>query len=132
MATRDATHPVREYASERVPGLLRLWLGVLVPPLAALANQEVTYAMVSWSCVERVHGTLHLVPLVALVIALAAGALGFREWRRLGSEWPSEGAGVVPRSRMLAVLGAASGAFFALLIIAQWLAAVFIEPCMRG
>jgi hypothetical protein len=125
-------NPVREFDSTNAAGLFALWLGVLVPPLAYLFNHLIAYVMVSWSCATQVRATQHLVPLVALVITLAAGTLAWRNWNRAGREWPGSGAGVIPRSRFLAMLGMLMSAFFSLLILAQWLPVFILPPCSRG
>jgi len=133
MASRiPPDNPVREFDSTNAAGLLALWVGVLGPPLAYLCNHLFTYMMVSWSCATQTRWTLHLVPLLTLIIALAAGALAWRNWKRAGREWPGSGAGVIPRSRFLAMLGMMLSAFFALLILAQWVPIFILAPCTRG
>jgi hypothetical protein len=74
--------------------------------------------------------SLHLVSLGALLLALGGGAVAWREWRRAGSEWPGEGSGPLVRSRFMAVIGVLASAFFTLVIVAQWIAQLFLNPCM--
>jgi hypothetical protein len=73
---------------------------------------------------------LHLLSLATLALAVAGGVVAWREWRRAGREWPGEGPGTLPRSRFIAVLGLLGAPLFALTIVAQWVANLFLNPCM--
>jgi hypothetical protein len=56
--------------------------------------------------------------------------VAWREWRRAGEEAPDEGAGTLPRSRFMTAMGLLASPFFALVIVAQWVAVLFLNPCM--
>jgi hypothetical protein len=107
------------------------WFGVLAPPAAWLLNLEFGYSLAHAAC----HGSgvwpLHLASLLALVVAALGGAAALTTWRRTGSDWPNEAGGVEQRSRMLATLGLGNAAFFAIVIIAQWIPAFVLHPCWR-
>jgi hypothetical protein len=119
----------REFKEGAGPG--RLWLSVLAPPMAALAQLQTNYALVLWSCGSGRKWGLHAVAVAALVVALCSGLLAWRNWRKAGSSWDDEGAGPIPRSRFMTVVGMLVSAHSALVIIAQWIAVFIYSPCQR-
>jgi Na+/proline symporter len=112
-------------------GAAELWAGVLAGPIAMLVELQTNYALVLWACGAGREWALHLVALVALLVTVAGGLLSVRNWRRMGAVWEDGGAGVVPRSRFMAVLGMLVGVLFALVIIAQWIPIFIYGPCQR-
>jgi len=116
----------------RWPGLLSLSLGVLLGPIAALANQEMIYVTNMWACGTGSQLAMHVVPLVCLIVAVGAGLLARADWARLGRGTEDQSATVDSRSRFLALGGMAVSAISALLILAQWLAIFVFGPCMRS
>jgi hypothetical protein len=70
------------------------------------------------------------VSLLTLLLALSGGLVAWREWKRTGREWPSEELGAIPRSRFMVALGLLASALFSLVILAQWAASFFFNPCM--
>jgi len=116
----------------RWPGLLSLSLGVILGPIAALANQEMIYVTNMWACGTGSRLAMHIVPLVCLIVAVGAGLLARADWARLGGGTEDEAATVDSRSRFLALAGMAASAISALLILAQWLAIFVFGPCMRS
>lgn len=111
-----------------------LWAGILVPPLAALAMLAADYAIVPWACARTDHvvarTSLHVIPLVMLVVTAVVGAVAWRHRRR---EAPSA-RGAPPASRIdfLALVAAGMSTLFLLVIVAQWLANVFYNPCVHA
>jgi hypothetical protein len=108
-----------------------LWAGVLAGPLATLTQLQANYALVPWACGAGRVWALHLVAFLALVVSVAAGLLSWRNLRRAGGGWDDEGAGVVPRSRFMAVVGLLISALAALVVIAQWIPIFVHDPCQR-
>ena len=108
-----------------------LWAGVLAGPLATLTQLQVNYALVLWACAAGREWALHLVALLALLVAVAAGLLSLRNWRRAGTGWDDEGAGVMPRSRFMAVVGVLISGLAALVVVAQWIPIFVYGPCER-
>jgi hypothetical protein len=108
-----------------------LWAGVLAGPLATLVQLQVNYALVLWACGAGREWALHLVSLLALLATVAGGLLSWRNRRRAGGGWEDEGAGVVPRSRFMAVVGVLISALTALVVIAQWIPVFVYGPCER-
>ena len=127
MKARDAA--AGEFKEGAGPGAL--WAGVLAGPLATLTQLQVNYALVRWACDRGIEWSLHLVSLLALLVTVAFGLLSWRNWRRMGAEWEDGGAGVVPRSRFMALVGLLINAHSALVVLAQWAAVFFYGPCDR-
>jgi hypothetical protein len=116
----------------RWPGLLSLTLGWITAPLAALANQQLTYVVNMWACGHGRHAVMHIVPIVCLSVAMGAGFLAYRDWVMAGRGVEDEAGTVDSRSRFIALLGMAYAVFSSLVILAQWLAIVVFDPCMRN
>ena len=58
--------------------------------------------------------------------------LSYPNWLKVGMGLPTATrAGIIARSRFLAVLGVATGALSVLLIAAQVFPAFFIDPCLE-
>lgn len=125
------THEARERERLRRPrGVLALWFAVLAGPLAWMLGLNAQYGLVRVACARGSMLYLHAVTVLTLALALAGVWTAWREWRRTGREWPDERLGVIPRSRFMAVLGVLAGALFSLAIVCQWLANLFLNPCM--
>ena len=106
-----------------------LWLGLLVGPLAVLFNQWVGYALVPDACARQNSAFVHLVHLVALLLIAGGWLLCRREWARLGRAEPDERPGPEHRARFLAFSGMLANGFFALIVLAMWLATLLFSPC---
>lgn len=119
----------REFKEGAGPGLL--WAGVLVGPVATLIQLQTNYALVLWACGSGQVWVLHLVALVALLLCTAAGLLSWRNWRKTGAGWEDEGAGIIPRSRFMSVVGMFVSLMSAIVTIAQWVAVFVYSPCQR-
>ena len=68
----------------RWPGLLSLSLGVLLGPVVALVNQEAIYGVHTWACGRNLRGTLHIVPILCLIVVLGAAYAAHLNWRVVG------------------------------------------------
>lgn len=125
---REGTEREAHFREPR--GIALLWFAVLAGPLAWMAGLNADYALVRVACAEGTLVPLHVVTLATLLLTAAGGWVGWREWRRAGAEWPGEGDGTIPRSRFLAAIALLGSPFFALIILAQWAAKLFLDPCM--
>jgi hypothetical protein len=112
--------------------MLSLTLGVVLGPLAALANQQVIYIVNMWACGHRERVVMHVVPILFLVVVAATGVAAHRNWRALGRGFEDELGSIEARSRFIAWLGIAISAFSGIVILAQWLAIFVFDPCMRA
>jgi hypothetical protein len=106
-----------------------LWAGVLLGPLASLLALETGYVLAQRACATGRMTPVHLSFLVWLLVAAASGLLGWWEWRRWDARLGTEEGGREARSRFLALLGLLSGGLFSLVIVAQWMANLFLHPC---
>jgi hypothetical protein len=108
---------------------LALWTGVLGGPVVWLLSFEANFALAPWACTFDAKLALYIVSVVALVSAAASGLLAWRQWKDLGQEWPGEGGGVLPRSRIMAIGGVLLSAMFFLVILAQALPEIILGAC---
>jgi hypothetical protein len=137
MSVRESFEAINQPAEgagafTRWPGLLSLSLGLLLGPIVALANQEMIYSANMWACGHGARGTMHVIPLLCLTVALGAGLTARRDWKAVGGGVHDEDATVEQRTRFVALLGMAMSAFSAAVIVAQWAAVVVFDPCMRA
>ena len=116
----------------RLPAMLRLATSVLLGPSAALVNQGIIYIAMIWACGPGSSLALHLIPLLCLAAAVAAGFIAYADWTRVGRGVQVDGATVDDRSRFLALAGMGASALSALVIVAQWVAIFVFGPCMRA
>jgi hypothetical protein len=123
--TVDGTRAFREPR-----GVLGLWFALLGGPVAWMLGLGADYNLVRLACAKGTMLPLHLVSLATLLLAASAAAMAWRDWHRAGPEWPGEGGSVLDRSRFMAAAGLGSGTFFSLVILAQWLAKLFLDPCI--
>ena len=126
----DATERTEHERLRTGRGIAVLWFAVLAGPLAWMLGLNAEYGLVRVACAKDSSLSLHLVSLATLLLALAGGWVAWREWSRAGREEPGEAGGVIPRTRMMAVLGLMASALFALAIVLQWTASLFFHPCM--
>ena len=120
------THPYKG------SGALSLWAGLLGPGLAWMAGFAADYALVERACVSRTTLPLHLVMLLAVLLAAAGTLLAARDWRRTGQAWPNADGGATARARFMAAAGTLLGGFFLLLLLAQWWSHLVIGPCLAS
>jgi hypothetical protein len=110
---------------------MRLWIPILLTPLFALLQQSANYALVPFACEKQQHAPIHLVALVSLLVAVTGVWMAWTALREAGVHSPGDWGDPLSRRRFLAILGMSLSALMALTILAQWLTAAFIAPCMR-
>jgi hypothetical protein len=111
-------------------GKLSLWTGVLGGAVAWMLQLQAGYVLSRFSHEHRWLTTVHhAVSAAAVLLAVGAALLAWRDWRRLGNGRASgtEG-GVVGRSRFLAGLGMFASALFAVVILGDWVPTFFLDP----
>jgi hypothetical protein len=110
-----------------------LWLALLWGPLAAFANEQLEYFIVSWSCGEHDAVLRVLAQVVPLVLLLGCAAAAFGAWtarpradNATDDSVPDGGPGhigfMVSVALGLSLLGAA-------VIVAQWIPVLYFSPC---
>jgi hypothetical protein len=108
---------------------LPLWAGLFAGPVPWTFQLPVAYALGWRACGNRSLLPAHLVSGLCLAVALGGIVLARRQWRDFRG-WPSDwDAGVDARVRLLPVVGRMTGTLFSVVIIALWLALVFLPPC---
>ena len=123
--SRETTEELKEPRA-----IAALWFAMLAGPAAWMLGLNLDYALVRVACARHTTLPLHGVTLATLALAAAGGWVAWREWRRVGGGWPGEAWGPEARSRFMAVMGMLAAAFFGLVIVAQWVSKLFLNPCM--
>jgi TRAP-type C4-dicarboxylate transport system permease small subunit len=117
---------------EEKKGYLLLWVGVLMAPIVWLTQFEIRYSLVQWACARQNRLVLHLLSAVVLILIASGGFLSWRNWVREGKRSPTdEISGPQERNLFLALLGALVSAMFALVLTAQFIAEILIDPCWQ-
>jgi hypothetical protein len=106
-----------------------LWVGLLLAPVAFLINLEVAYALVPTACASRNGLPVHLVHLACLLLTLYGLLTAWRSWQAVGGTWPGEEGDPVARSRFMAGSGLLVSGMFVLVIVAQWIPSLVLDPC---
>jgi hypothetical protein len=107
--------------------LLSQWAGVLLGPAAWALHLQVSYTLSAFACEDVWRITLHATFLVTLALPLAGAYIGWGNWRASRDATP--GGIRVDRSRFMATAGIILSLFFAIVIVAQWIPNLFLEPC---
>jgi hypothetical protein len=85
-----------------------------------------------WACGRNLHATMHIVPVLSLIVVFGAAFGGYLNWNAIGRGVEDEDATVRTRTRFLALLGITISDFSAIVILAQWFAIFMFDPCMRA
>jgi hypothetical protein len=93
-------------------GLIRLWIGVLLPPASWVADLLARYLMIRYANSHDLRWPLHVPTVVCLTLLLVGAWLCWRERRQALSQSQK------PRAT-LAAWGLALAAYFLLLILTQ-------------
>jgi hypothetical protein len=106
-----------------------LWAAVLGGPIIVLANLEVLYLLVPWSC-RNGAWVLHAGALASVLLVVVTLAAAWHSWSRARGGWPDAGEGAESRTRFLAVLGLLTGTLSLTVLVAQWLPVLVLDPCV--
>jgi hypothetical protein len=110
------------------PAPVRQWVGLFLPPLVFAVHFQLNYLLVLWVCGNDVSALpIHLTSVVALMLSLFGVWVAFTAWRSAGTDTPSDGDGVLPRTRLLGSLGIGFGALLSLILLAQLISG-FVPP----
>lgn len=108
---------------------LILWTSILAGPIVWLISFQANFALVPWACIWQAKLALYFVSLLALLACAASGFVAWREWRELGRQVEFEGAGALPRSRMMAFSGVVLSCGFFIVVLAQAIPEVILREC---
>lgn len=117
---------IESYAHRR--GMLALWAGWLLGPLAWAVHLQGSYLLVARVCHTGDTWLLHLLTLLTLALAGAGALIAWRQWQRIGRQWPN-GGGVATRSRFLAVAGMLLSGLSGLIILAEGIPNFVLGAC---
>jgi hypothetical protein len=108
----------------------RLWLGIVLAPLAWLVYLQTAYALVPLACRRPTAGMIGLpvIAVVAVALGAAAALTAWRSWRRIGA-MPSPPPTPTARAHFMALTGLGTSAFFLLVLIAGIVPLFFLPPC---
>lgn len=111
--------------------VLAQWLAVVGPPVAVFAQQQLAYSLVAPSCANQARLLLHVPTLLMLLAIGIAAGYSWREWNR-GESRSKSGNGMKPGpSRFFATLGLTMSGMAVVVLVAQWLPTLFVQPCLR-
>lgn len=110
---------------------MKAWFPIIGPPLAGLAQQSISYALVAAECAQQQRLPVHVVAAMALAIALFGAVSAWQDLRTIGTAPIADSGETRSNVRFLAHVGVAVSAISALVVIAMWFTAVVIPPCVR-
>jgi hypothetical protein len=115
----------------RVVGLGPLWFGFLGGAVAWTVQFLGDYFLVTLGCTTGTDLTLfiHLISLVALVVALLSLLVAWRNWRLTGTDEEYGARTVVQRGGFMARFGLFAGMLFAVLILFTGVTAIVLPQC---
>jgi hypothetical protein len=106
----------------------RLWLAIVIGPLAWLVYLETAYALVPWACRRPTGGMIALLAAGVLALALSTAGLvsAWQAWRRTNDAAVGTVSG---RARFMALTGIGTSALFVLIVVAGMLPLLLLSPC---
>ena len=111
---------------------LSLWLAVLGAPFLYLCHHQLNYMLVPWALVSGKRWMLSVVSAVFLLLLLGSAGIAWREIRRAPGPPDDTGADVpLNRHRLLSVLGFMTAGLFFLLVLAQGIATLILDPSLK-
>lgn len=108
---------------------LLLWTADLGAPIIWLFSFQAIFTLAPWACIFQVKAWLYFVSTLALLVELGMAALAWSQWKALGAESPGEGAGAIPRARIMALAGVVFGVGFAMVVVAQAIPELVLGAC---
>ncbi len=115
-ADRSIDRPLRD---------LGLWLGIIGPPSLWLIQFQSVYLMVYPACGTGRTLNIGLTCAVFFVVIAALGIYPRKNW--MDNRTPEN---VVSRTRrFMSIVGVMTTALFLLVVVAQWIAGVMVDPC---
>jgi hypothetical protein len=117
-------------ARGRISREAAVWSGVLVPPLAWMASQQLSYALVPWVCHGGPHVLLHAVSWAAIAVTLLAALVSWSAWRDSGARYPTDEGHTEGRQRFLGWVGMLAGGVFLAVLAVQEAANLVLGACL--
>ena len=108
---------------------LYLWISVLTGPILWLISFAAKFFWVPVACATQTKLVLLLFSVVALLMTVAAGLMGWQQFQQLGRSTVADSGDPLARSRFFAIGGMALSAGFCLVLIAQTLPDLVLGVC---
>ncbi len=106
-----------------------LWAAVFAGPAVWMLSFGTNWVLAGWTCPFHWKPAQYVVSGVALAVSAVSGVVAWGQWQNLGQDVPGEGAGAIPRSRLLAISGVLLSAFSFLLVLAQGIVEAGLGAC---
>lgn len=106
-----------------------LWLALLAGPAVWFTSLGANFALAPWACSLQWKPALFVVSLIALALTAASGFVAWKEWQRIGRDFPGEDGGDVASSRALASGGVLLSGMFFLVILTQGIVESVLGAC---
>lgn len=126
MTARVDSERREEVASTRTS--VALWFALLGGPAAGLLNVMASYPAVDRACVNDSSVILHVLSLICLLVAIAAGWTAWSLRQRIG-DWPSTAGGMRPRARFMTTVALLTSSAAVFGIILQWIPIFYLGAC---
>ena len=108
---------------------LSLWTGIVAGPAAWALDLTASYALVKWTCVAERETMLHLLAGVALAGCAAGAVVSWLALQHSADAVPTDGGDPRQRAHFMAILGLASCALFALMVVAATIPLWVLDAC---
>ena len=108
---------------------MAIWLGLIVAPLLALADQTVAFALVGPGCASQSTALLHASHALFLALAIVAMVAAWRMWLKTAAVAATDGGGALQR-HFLAGIATTVAALSAAAIVVMWIPTWLISPCI--
>jgi hypothetical protein len=107
---------------------LAMWFGMIGGPFAGLLNVMVGYPTVDRACVNDSSVILHVLTLLFLAVAVAAGVTAWSIRERIGDR-PSAAGDPLARARFMTTVGLLTASVSVFGILLQWIPIFFLGAC---
>ncbi len=109
-----------------------MFLGIIGPPAIWALRIGAAYVLVPYACWTEQRWLVHLPSVIGILAVAAITVDAWRLWRRTGAPASTELDGVLARSRFMALFGVMNGVFWILVMAAEELASIYIDPCLTA
>jgi hypothetical protein len=108
-----------------------LWFALTGPAVAFLVNLNASYFLANWACETRHLAVLHWLSAGTLALGIAGGVAAWIPFARARRKSPGDSDSQT-NSRFLEVIAMMASGLFSLVILAQWLGLLMLDPCGPG
>ncbi|MBS1815928.1 MAG: hypothetical protein JSS87_13720 [Acidobacteria bacterium] len=123
-------NPTQLFPSTEDEGLnFRLWVGILLPPIAGGINTMVGYAVSNYDCNVHNRHFATLVNFVCFVLCGIAAFTAFSTRQKIDQRKDDNSLSLFHTRRFMFRLGLAISAGFAVMIIAGFVSVLILHPC---